>query len=86
MIKEKSLLVLPIIAPNSTALNIAFSQVYPDPQSHIFPSVETPTGDMENASAPEQPLNPRTGHSSESVIGLKSFKGSQEVCGHPMAL
>lgn len=27
-------------------------------------NLETPTGEMENASAPGQPLNPRTGHSS----------------------
>lgn len=40
---------------------------------------ETPTGEMENTSTPEQPLNPSTGHSSESVIGLKSLKGSREA-------
>lgn len=74
---------LPIIAPNSTAHNAAFSQVYPDPQSHAFApsfchsvSLETPTGEMENASALEQPLNPRTGHSSV-CYRFKVLQGEQ---------
>lgn len=57
-----------------------FPSVPLPPESCIFSTFlwpsETPTGEMGNTSAPEQPLNPSTGHSSESVIGLKSLKGS----------
>lgn len=47
-----------------TAHNALFSQVYPDPQSCLFPpfcdpmSLKTPTGEPENASAPELPRLP----------------------------
>lgn len=82
---------LPIVAPGSTTHDAAFSHVYPDPQNHAFSqplcnqmSLETPTGEVANASAPEQPLSLSTGHSSKSA--MKSFEGSTEVCGHPMAL
>ena len=63
---------------HTLTLSHAFSPPFCDPVS-----LETPTGEMESASAPEQLP---TGHSSESVIGSKSFKGSRKVCGHQMAL